>query len=191
MLFGGCGFLSWEWPEQVLILFHNYLWNLIRNLSIQNIFSMSTTYYQGRWEEAVSNLLGCVELENYPLDENRGEKGLAHKRTDFEWFQFYGQLYVRYLETYRKIQDSYTHMVHPQKRVLMKEMLENVIVRMCEVKQNLIRYSTHSSMLQSDFINIDEILADLKLTPKALSVPIPRHFRSEQSERNRLIKNLM
>ena len=82
-------------------------------------------------------------------------------------------------------------MVHPQKRVLMKEMLENVIVRMCEVKQNLIRYSTHSSMLQSDFINIDEILADLKLTPKALSVPIPRHFRSEQSERNRLIKNLM
>lgn len=81
---------------------------------------MSTAYYQSRWEEAVSDLLGCVELENHPLDENRNEKGLVHKRTDYEWFQFYGELYIRYLEAYRRIEDSFTHMVHPQKRVLMK-----------------------------------------------------------------------
>lgn len=42
-------------------------------------------------------MLGCVELENQPLEENRNDKGLAHKRTDFEWFQFYGELYIRYL----------------------------------------------------------------------------------------------
>ena len=51
---------------------------------------MSTAYYQSKWEEAVNDLLGCVELENHPLDENRSDKGLNHKRTDFEWFQFYG-----------------------------------------------------------------------------------------------------
>ena len=49
-------------------------------------------------------------------------------------------------------------MIHPQKRIVMKQMLENVIVRMCEVKQNLIRYSTHTNIIQSDFINVDEIL---------------------------------
>ena len=82
------------------------------------------------------------------------------------------------MEAYRRIEDSYTHMVHPQKRVLMKEMLENVVVRMCEVKQNLIRYSTHSSIAESDFVNVDEILTELKLTPKSLKVPIPRYFRT-------------
>ena len=60
----------------------------------------------------------------------------------------------------------------------MKEMLENVVVRMCEVKQNLIRYSTHSSIAESDFVNVDEILTELKLTPKSLKVPIPRYFRT-------------
>ena len=82
-------------------------------------------------------------------------------------------------------------MVHPQKRVLMKEMLENIIVRMCEVKQNLIKYSTHSSIIQSDFVNVDEILNELKLTPKSLTVPIPRYFVTELSERDKRIKAII
>lgn len=72
-----------------------------------------------------------------------------------EWFQYYGQLYVRYLQVYRKLEESYDQMVHPQKRILMKDMLENAIVRMCEVKQNLIRYSTQTNVIQSDYINVD------------------------------------
>lgn len=119
---------------------------------------MSTAYYQERWEEAICDLLGCVQEENVPLDENRNEKGITYKRTDLEWFQYYGQLYVRYIQVYRKLEEAYDQMIHPQKRIVMKQMLENVIVRMCEVKQNLIRYSTHTNIIQSDFINVDEIL---------------------------------
>lgn len=51
------------------------------------------------------------------------------------------------------------------------------MVRMCEVKQLLIRYSTQTNIIQSDYINIDEILDEMKLTPKALKVPIPRYYR--------------
>jgi len=79
-------------------------------------------------------------------------------------------------------------MVHPQKRILMKDMLDNVIVRMLEVKQNLIRYSTHTNIIQSDFINVDEILTEMKLTPKALNVPIPKYFRDGKSERDQVIE---
>jgi hypothetical protein len=46
-------------------------------------------------------------------------------------------------------------MIHPQKRILMKQMLDNTMVRMCEVKQNIVRYSTHTNVIQSDFVNID------------------------------------
>ena len=73
----------------------------------------------------------------------------------------------------------------------MKEMLENSIVRMCEVKQNLIRYSTQSNIIQSDFINVDDILNEMKLTPKALRVPIPRFFRDGKSDRDKIIDEIL
>jgi len=46
-------------------------------------------------------------------------------------------------------------MTHPQKRVLMKEMLENVIVRLCEVKQNVIKFSKHTANPNIDYVNLD------------------------------------
>lgn len=46
-------------------------------------------------------------------------------------------------------------MVHPQKRTIMKEMLDNAIVRMCEVKQNAIRYYTHTPNPKIDYANLD------------------------------------
>lgn len=79
-------------------------------------------------------------------------------------------------------------MVHPQKRIIMKEMLENTIVRLCEVKQNLIRYSTQSNIVQSDFVNVDEILQEMKLTPEALRVPIPKYFKDSSTERDQVLK---
>jgi hypothetical protein len=34
-----------------------------------------------------------------------------------------------------------------------------------------------TNVVQSDFINFEELIMDLKLTPKCLEVPIPRFFR--------------
>lgn len=96
---------------------------------------------------------------------------------------------MRYLEIYRDLEDSFDQMVHPQKRLLMREMLDNVIVRMCEVKQNVIKYSTHTSNPQTDYINLDDILIDLKLTPKALSIPLPQYF-NDPTPRDEIVKNI-
>ena len=57
------------------------------------------------------------------------------KRSDVEWFQFYGTLYIKYIEIYRKLEDCYDQLTHPQKRQLLKEMLTNTMIRMCEIKQ--------------------------------------------------------
>ena len=80
-------------------------------------------------------------------------------------------------------------MVHPQKRILMKEMLDNVIVRMCELKQLVIKYATHTANPQTDYINLDDLLMELKLTPKALSIPLPRHYHGSV-ERDNVIKEV-
>lgn len=95
------------------------------------------------------------------------------------------------MQVYRKLEEAYDQMIHPQKRIIMKEMLENVIVRMCEVKQNLIRYSTQTNIVQSDFINVDEILSEMKLTPKALTVSIPKYFQDKKSDRDHLLDKVM
>ena len=69
------------------------------------------------------------------------------------------------------------------------------MVRMCEVKQNLVRYSTHSQVVQSDFINLDEVVMELKLTPKVLEVPVPRYFKEDRKdkieERDQLVIQFM
>lgn len=92
---------------------------------------------------------------------------------------------------YQKLENSYDQMVHPQKRNLMKGMLENTIIRMCEVKQNLVKYSTHSNFIQSEYVNIDEILIELKLTPKAIKVHIPRYYQEKSSERDKIVESVI
>ncbi len=37
---------------------------------------MSTTYYNQKWESAISKLLENIGEENYPLEENRQDKGV-------------------------------------------------------------------------------------------------------------------
>jgi hypothetical protein len=44
-------------------------------------------------------------------------------------------LYVRYIECYKKLEDSYDQMINPQKRMLLKELLDNTILRMIQVKK--------------------------------------------------------
>lgn len=84
---------------------------------------MSSTYYNNLWKEAINELLENIHEEFDPLDENLGEKGLKYERKDEEWFRFYAHLYVKYVHCYRILEDCYDQLVHPQKRMLLKDML--------------------------------------------------------------------
>lgn len=59
---------------------------------------------------------------------------MKYKRDNSEWFHFWATLYIKYIDIYKKLEDAYDQLVHPQKRILLKEMLENVMVRLCETK---------------------------------------------------------
>ncbi len=48
---------------------------------------------------------------------------MKYKRESKEWFYYYAHLYIRYIDAYRRLEDSYDQMVHPQKRVLLKDLL--------------------------------------------------------------------
>lgn len=86
-------------------------------------------------------------------------------------------------------------MINPQKRILLKELLDNTTLRMIQVKKNLIYYNTHTLSVRSEFPNLDNTLKELKLTPQALAIPVPKYLLEENQEdrdkRNQIIRKLM
>lgn len=72
-------------------------------------------------------------MEFNPLEENL-EKGMKHQRSEKEMFEFNANLYINYIETYKKLEDVYDQLLHPQKRVLLRKMLDNTIKRILELK---------------------------------------------------------
>lgn len=46
------------------------------------------------------------------------------------------------------MEDVYEHMVHPQKRILVKDMLDLVIVRILELRKELVQFNINTPFLQ-------------------------------------------
>lgn len=67
-----------------------------------------------------------------------------------EAFQHYASLYIKYLQIFRKLETAYDSMLHPQKRLDVKTILELVQARVVELKHALVR-ETEYFYLQSSW----------------------------------------
>ncbi|XP_029004658.1 dynein regulatory complex protein 11 isoform X2 [Betta splendens] len=85
-------------------------------------------------------------------------------------------LYVRYLQVFRQLDKVYDQVVHPQKRRAIRTILDGVIGRLLELKNEMVEKEF------SEYHYMDDVLSDLKLTPVDLEIPIPRFFISECSK---------
>lgn len=138
---------------------------------------MSNSYYNQKWQQAMMDLDDQVQLEMLP-SEQAETFGKTYKRTDQEWFNYYAQLYIRYIDIYNKLEDCYDQLVHPQKRMLVREILDSTIVRLCETKYQLVKYNTSCDYaIKSEYVQLDEIIMDLKLAPSSTEITIPRYFK--------------
>jgi hypothetical protein len=97
-------------------------------------------------------------------------------------------------------------MLQPQKRVNVKLVMEVVMTRILDLKEKLVKWNPvhpdlmgQSASLQNPFpweyVQLDDILVDLKLPPETLTLPIPRYFTEEsigeQQARDKLVVALM
>ncbi|XP_036375389.1 dynein regulatory complex protein 11-like [Megalops cyprinoides] len=139
---------------------------------------MSHSTYNKLWADAQAELSDV-------LTEDLG--GQSHPpETDKEvFFQHVKTLYVRYVRIFRQLEEAYDQVVHPQKRHLIRDVLEGVMGRVLELKRE---------MVESDFSEyhyVDSVLLDLKLTPADVEIPVPKHFVGEQSaERGELLSSV-
>lgn len=141
---------------------------------------MSHHFYNEMWQKAMEELSEQIEIENPPpqLDAN-GQPLPEQDITTADANQHYSVLYIRYVQILRKLEDCYDQVVHPQKRRDIKKALSCTTARLCQVKHELFKFGPDGK--QQDYLNLDELLLDLKLGPDALEIPIPRYYK----ERNR------
>ncbi|KAH6596541.1 hypothetical protein BASA61_003469 [Batrachochytrium salamandrivorans] len=89
-------------------------------------------------------------------------------------FQHLALLYIKYIQVFRKLEDSYHQILHPQKRRLLKEVVISVAGRLLEIKHHIVGLEC------SDFHNFNDILLDLKLTPDHLRLSVPKYIVEER-----------
>lgn len=66
--------------------------------------------------------------------------------------------------------------------------LKKTLGRVLEIKDDLIMFNTHTKAVNSRFINLDELLFDLKIMPDKFEIPIPR-YAQELNYKNVEIRN--
>ncbi|XP_028630587.1 IQ and AAA domain-containing protein 1-like isoform X2 [Grammomys surdaster] len=129
---------------------------------------MSEGTYQRLWDASHETLELVLEKEPSLL-----EPVPSRERQSFQYR--ISVLYLYYLGLLRRFNLAYDQMVQPQKRRLLRRLLDGVAGRVLELKDELVRVDlceTHC---------LDRVLQDLKLTPADLEVPIPKYFQLEQS----------
>lgn len=96
-------------------------------------------------------------------------------------------------------------MIHPQKRIAVKGVLELVIRRVLELKSDLVQYNPPNSYLKIpqgleepfawEYVHLDDILVDLKLSPDMLEIPVPRYvkedIKKQIDQRDRIVQGYM
>ncbi|XP_045146082.1 IQ and AAA domain-containing protein 1-like [Echinops telfairi] len=129
---------------------------------------MSEGAYQRLWESSHVTLQELLDQEQPLLDPvpDRERQSLQHRLS---------ALYLNYLWLLRRLDTIYDQILQPQKRRLLRRLLDGVAGRVLELQEELVR---------TDFCEyrcLDDLLPELKLTPEDLEVPIPKYFLLEQA----------
>ncbi|KAF1314721.1 Iq and aaa domain-containing, partial [Globisporangium splendens] len=115
----------------------------------------------------------------------------------------YACLDIKYIQILQRLSDCYDQMVHPQKRIDVKQVMEVVTTRIVELKHDLVNWNPPNPDVQTqpersfpwEYVNLDDILVDLKLPPEALEIPVSKSFVEDHAEellrRERLVKGYM
>ncbi|XP_040828416.1 dynein regulatory complex protein 11 isoform X2 [Ochotona curzoniae] len=129
---------------------------------------MSNAMYNKMWHQTQDALNSLLSKES--------EKTSEPKSNQVFIFQMLATFYVKYVQIFSNLENAYDQVVHPQKRVLIRKILDGVMGRILELKNEMVELEL------SEFHYFDDILQDLKLAPQQLDIPIPRYFLKEKLE---------
>uniref|UniRef100_A0A8C8S6J7 IQ motif containing with AAA domain 1 like n=1 Tax=Pelusios castaneus TaxID=367368 RepID=A0A8C8S6J7_9SAUR len=92
------------------------------------------------------------------------------------FFHMLATLFLRYMQILRCLETCYDQMVHPQKRHVLRQVLDGVMGRVLELKNEMVEVEF------SEYHYMDDVLQDLKFTPADMEVPIPKYFVNQRAK---------
>lgn len=108
------------------------------------------------------------------------------------------------MDVYRKLEISYDCNIQPQQRSHIKTVLELVIRRIIELRNEMVKWNPPNSYMRLikketnreqffpwEIVHFDEILVDLKLSPDSLELPIPKFIREDYARQHQERDNLV
>lgn len=98
------------------------------------------------------------EALNSLLDKE-SQKMMEPQRNQVFIFQMLATFYIKYVQIFRNLENVYDQIVHPQKRILIQKILDAVMGRILELKNEMVELDF------TEFHYFDDILQDLKLAP--------------------------
>ncbi|EFB25345.1 hypothetical protein PANDA_020769, partial [Ailuropoda melanoleuca] len=124
--------------------------------------------YNKMWHQTQEALESLLDKESRNVMESQSNQVFI--------FQMLATFYIKYVQIFRNLEDVYDQIVHPQKRILIRKILDGVMGRVLELKNEMVELEL------TEFHYFDDILQDLKLAPQQLDIPIPKYFLKEKLE---------
>ncbi|XP_029105558.1 dynein regulatory complex protein 11 [Scleropages formosus] len=144
---------------------------------------MSHSTYNKVWAEAQK------ELEDNLLPEELSAQVLRPEKDRVVFVQRLATLFVGYVQVFRQLEEAYDQVVHPQKRRLIREVLDGVMGRLIELKSEMVEKEL------SEYHYMDDVIQDLNLTPMDIEIPVPQYFLSERrkvlQERREMLSSIL
>ncbi|XP_069677027.1 dynein regulatory complex protein 11-like [Periplaneta americana] len=140
---------------------------------------MSNLYYSKLWQETERLLDRTLEYD-LPLQttETRIKESADAQATVFT-------LYLKYIELIRNLDQCYDQIVQPQKRPMIRKLLEMCLGRMLELKNELV------DLELTNFNYNDEVYIQLKKTPWDGEIVVPKYYVREREAEISRRKQLM
>uniref|UniRef100_A0A8C6CQ65 IQ motif containing with AAA domain 1 n=1 Tax=Moschus moschiferus TaxID=68415 RepID=A0A8C6CQ65_MOSMO len=130
--------------------------------------SKDVRMYNKMWHQTQEALNALLDKES--------QKMVEPQRNQVFIFQMLATFYIKYVQIFRNLENVYDQIVHPQKRILIRKILDAVMGRILELKNEMVELEL------TEFHYFDDILQDLKLAPQQLDIPIPKYFLREKLE---------
>lgn len=143
---------------------------------------MSNKTYNDLWKVTQKHLedLASKDYQNQAL-EPEFDRAIVQKCA-FE-------LYVKYILSANKLEEIYDQMLQPQKRLLVRRLLDACLGRVIELKHDLVNID------MTEFSYNDAVMDELKLTPLDIELRVPRYFVRENEDdinyKRKFIDNLL
>eukprot|EP00906_Rhabdomonas_costata_P029021 RCo040988 len=146
---------------------------------------MSSLTFEERLREAVVDLREQLKQDERIMDDKAPKERVAQMQY---YLLNWSTMYIRYLQIFRVLEECHDQILQPQKRADVRRLLDACIGRLLELKQLIVKHC-------GEYVNYDDVLVDLKLTPEVLEIPIPKYFleerKKELEERGKLLAALI